>query len=333
MHHGYPGPVEVLFCTSVDNAGGIALVEALLREDLPEGTTGRLLLGDEGRIDRLARKVWHMERGARAATGDVVLNSDSGTRRRGDELQCLVAHLLSDPRLGITWASYTVEGERGLGCLLARLAWAGSAFNFQVANATRLWQGKVPLLAGGLFAMRREVLPAVGHFAATDGFLSEDIELARLVDAAGWRVQLAATRVVRYLDGAPLSDFVERQLRWQVITWTHRDPFRWVSPIAQGGLALVVLTFPLAIAAFPERLVEYGALTVVLVAVRLVAAMALARSTGHRPLSARECSALPLLDLFVLLLAIRAPFVRRIRWRVSHLDVLPDGRVRPTASG
>lgn len=328
IQHDYPGPVEVLFCTGSANDAGVAVVEHLRAEPRPEGTEVLLLVGDEASCDRLSRKVWHQERGARAAVGEVVINADSGIRRHGGELCALVSSLHADSGIGAAWASYTVAPGPGVGAALARIAWGAGGLNFVVVEAMRRWQRRPSILAGGLFAMPRAWVERLGWFAPLDGWLSEDLELGRQIVEAGGRVELAPTLATRHLDGEGLAGFMERQARWAAITWTQKDPFRWVSPIALSSLVIVPWTLALGVMAFPERLVEYTTLAVVLVAVRLAVAKGIARVT-QQAVKAADLLWLPVLDAVLLYAAIRAPFVTRIRWRVEELEVSREGRVRP----
>jgi ceramide glucosyltransferase len=329
----YPGPREVLFCTGRDNPEGLAVAErviARLEREPQDGVTARILLPEEGEAPWVTRKVWHMARGFSQARHDVIINGDSGTRVGPGALRALVATLLRSDQVGAAWAPYAVAESAGLGARLTRVAWTATTMNFLVVDGMNRVSGLRPMLAGGLFAARREVIEELDGFAACDGFLTEDLEVGRRIHGLGWRVERAAEPVVRYLGDLDLAGFVRRQQRWNTILWTFRDPLFIPYPLTMCGLAVAPWTCLAASLAFPERTVEYVSALAALYVVRLAYALFLSASVPGGGVRLDTVTLLPLVDAIFLATWLRAPFVRTLRWRDVTLRIEPGGRVRPT---
>lgn len=323
----YPGPRQVVFATAADNSAGIAAVRRIqARAEGLAGVTVELALPEPDEVPWITRKAWHMHRGWQRAEHAVVINSDSGTRLQGDTLEELVRTLLGDPRRGAAWASYSVLEARSLGARLTRLAWTGTSMCFFVIDAARGLMGKVGLSAAGLVAFRAEALVAIDGFAGGEGFITEDLEIGRLIGEQGWTLAASPAPVIRHLPDEPLSGFWRRQLRWNVALWAFKLDARWPYPLVMGGMALVPFTWAAACLVFPERAAEYSALAAALIATRWLWAVVLARPSRVRA-SLDILWLMPLLDALLLATWAKAPFVRRVTWRGRVLRLTRGARV------
>lgn len=328
----YPGEREVLLCTGRDDPEAIAVAErvlARLEAEPQKGVTARLLLPEPGERPWVTRKVWHMARGFAAATHDIIVNGDSGTRIRHDTLTTLVRTLVEDENTGAVWAPYVVTEASSFGARLTRVAWTATTMNLSVVDGVNRIVGNRPLLAGGLFATRRGTVEQFGGFASCDGFLTEDIEVGRRVYANGWEVVRSSAPVERYLGDLSVAGFYGRQLRWNTILWRFRDPLVLPYPLTMCGLFLAPFTFVAASLAFPERLAEYALALGALFLVRWLYALFLSVVIcGDRP-RLDTLLLLPVVDAVMFLTWLRAPFVRTIRWRGTTLRLQRGGRVTP----
>ncbi len=323
----YPGPRQVLFATAADNQPGIDVVRRIERRlDGRPGVTVDLVLPAADETPWITRKAWHMHRAWQRAEHAVVINSDSGTRLQEDTLEELVRALLGDPRRGAAWASYSVVEARSLGARLTRLAWTGTSMCFFVVDAVRGLVGKVGLSAAGLVAFRAEALVAIGGFEGGEGFVTEDLEIGRLIAEEGWTLAASAAPVVRHMPDLPFSGFWQRQLRWNVVLWAFKIHARLPYPLVMGGLALVPFTYPLACLAFPARTVEYSLLTGSLIVVRWLWALVLSRVSRVR-LGFDIFWLLPVVDAVLLATWAKAAFVRRVTWRGRVLRLTDGARV------
>ncbi|MCO4768616.1 MAG: glycosyltransferase [Deltaproteobacteria bacterium] len=328
----YAAPREVLFCTARENVEGIAVVEELLERlarEPQEGVTARLLLPPEGEAPWITRKVWHMARGLAAASHAIVVNGDSGTRLTDDTLPALVRALVRDAKRGAVWAPYTVAEGSSLGARLTRVAWTATSTNFLVIEGTNRILGLRSMLAGGLFAARKEALDQLDGLRECDGYLTEDMEVGARIQANGWTVGPSPEPVIRYLEGLDFDGFFARQLRWNTIIWRFRNLLVYPYPLTMCGLAIAPSTFVAASLAFPDRVVEYALALAALFLVRSLYALVLSSIVNRRLAPLDTVVLLPLVDLVYLITWIRGPFVKTIRWRDTVLRVGPGGKVTP----
>lgn len=323
---GYPAPRQVLFATSADNHAGVALVQRLLAEPLPAGVTAQLLLPDVDDAPWPARKAWHLRRCEEHLTGEVAVISDSGTLLADDTLPGVVGTLMAEPRRGIAWAPYAVAG-RGFGARLTRAIWTAGAASTSVLDAERALYGRARLPAGGLLAIRRDVLGVAGGFEQLADHIADDFALGRAVGAAGFAVVPTRRPIVRDLGDSSFGSAWRRQLRWAVALWASRNPALPIYPLFAGGLALAPFTAVLAIAAFPDRALEYGAALGGLVVARGLLGVHLRHRILGRPAS-WDLLLLPLGDAVLLAAWAAAPFVRTLGWRGRRVAVGRDGRLR-----
>lgn len=331
----YPAEREILFCTARENVDGIAIaeqiVERIRREAIP-GVSARVLLPEVGETPWVTRKVWHMARGLAAAAHDVVVNADSGTRVGPRTLGVLVGTLLGAERRGAVWAPYDVTTGGSLGARLTRVAWTATTMNFLVLEGVYRALRAPVMLAGGLFAARRQALEELDGLRDCDGYLTEDMEVGFRLQANGWEVVPSREPVTRHLADLPVSGFVARQLRWNTIIWSFRNPFRWPYPLAMCGLAVAPFSFVFASLAFPERTGEYALALGALYVVRVLYGVVVSWLGGSRP-TLDIALLMPFVDAVFLATWLRAPFVRTIRWRDVELAVRPGGKVTPAGRG
>ncbi len=323
----YPAPRQIVFATASENAPGVAVVRRIqARAAALDGVTVELALPEPDERPWITRKAWHMHRGWQRARHPIIVNSDSGTRLQDDTLELLVRTLLGDPKRGVAWASYTVLEARGLGARLTRLAWTATSMCFFVVDAMGGLAGKVGLSAAGLVAFRAEAVAAIGGFEGGEGFVTEDLEIGRLIAEQGWTLAASPAPVIRHLPDLPLSGFVQRQLRWNVVVWAFEVGGRWSYPLVMGGLALAPLTWIGGCIAFPDRIAEYTALGLTLYATRWLWAVILSR-LSRTPPTFDILWLLPLVDALLVITWARARFVRTVEWRGKTLRLVGGGRV------
>lgn len=190
---------EILVVDSASTDGTRDLVRAAMRRD------SRVRLIDDGTLpDGWVGKVWALENGLRASTGEWVLGIDADTIPAPG----LVGGILAATEdAGLDVASFAPRfeaqgpGERWvqpamLVTLVYRCGAAGS-----VADADRV------LANGQCFLARRSTLVAAGGYSSARASFSDDVSLARHLAAAGARVGfLDGSRVISVRSYASLGD-------------------------------------------------------------------------------------------------------------------------------
>ena len=326
----YPGERQVLFCTDRTNAPGIAVVRSVLRrlEREPQaGVHAGLLLSERGETAPVNRKIWHLERGWRQARHRILVSGDSGTRLEEETLPSLVATLLAGPRRGLVWAPYTADRSGGLGSRLTRLVFSASSINFLVIGLLHRILRRPPFAAGGLFAVRREALDALGGFLSYTDQLAEDLDMARHLVEGGWEIAVSPWPVVQHPGHTSFAGFYRRMVRWAFIMWRYRDPLRIHFPLVVCALPLSLVTLPLAAVLYPDQALQFVLLTVGLWTARWVLGAVLLTAVSHRRLTADLLWGTPLVEMVLLVAYVRAAFMRSVRWRDQDLEVEEGGRM------
>jgi GT2 family glycosyltransferase len=223
---------------------------ASLRETLPPGLDGEIILVDDGSTD--GTRAWLKDlpapcrtilnernlgfagacnRGAAAATGEIIFFLNNDLVLLPHWLEPMLAAFDRCPRAGLI-------GNVQLNAATGTVDHAGIYFNHQGKPAHRTdlsistrWLGwpacrEVDALTGACFGLRCTTWQQLGGF--DEGFIngSEDIDLALRATATGLHHYVALTSVVRH----HISASAGRNLRNEHNTW--RLVQRWTQPIA-----------------------------------------------------------------------------------------------------
>lgn len=199
----YPA-FEVLFCVADGNDPVVDLVHRLIAAH--PGVSARLLVGD----DRVSAnpKLNNLEKGWRAARGEVIVMADSNLLLPPDYLRQLLAvrgadvGLVSSPPIGIQPDGLWAELECAfLNSNQARVQLMADTLGFGFAQGkTLMWD--------------RAFLEARGGLAALGQRLAEDVAATRLVRGAGKRVALARQPFGQPVGRRSLGQVWARQVRW-----------------------------------------------------------------------------------------------------------------------
>jgi ceramide glucosyltransferase len=263
-----------------------------------------------------SRKVSNLMNMMPLARHDFLVISDSDVRVPRDYLSRIVPPLL-DPGIGIVTCAYRGVPRRGLWSLL------GSMFiNDWFIPSVRVaaLSGSRAFAFGVTIALRRQVLAAVGGFAALANQLADDYRLGELTRARGLRTVLSALVVETCVDERSFGGLVRHELRWL-------RTIRAVRPLGYG-LSFVTFTVPVA---WLGCAISRGAWP----AMVLLAVTALGKVVLHlrvRGLSsgiARDFALLPLREALSLLLWAWGFVTRRVHWRDDRYHVTRDGSVQP----
>ena len=193
----------------------------------------------------------------RAATGAIVVVSDSNVRVTPAYLDPLVAELA---RPGVAAVSSVVAGtgEQTLGAALENLQLGALVAPGVVASACIAGRA---ITIGKSMAMWREPLRRVGGFSAMAHFLSEDHMLGKAFARAGYKVRVSLCPVANRNVACSLKRTLERHTRWaklrRAISPAGFALEPMLSPVVMTTLACLVLqTKPLAFAFLAALLLQ-----------------------------------------------------------------------------
>jgi len=246
---------------------------------------------------------------------DAVVVADSDVDLTGVDLDALVSPLGDD--VGATWcppvevSPRTTADRASAGVLDASLHAFGVLARLDASG-----------MVGKLFAVDARALAAAGGFASLTRFLGEDVELARRLRAAGWRVHVLPGVARSLASGRTARDVVARYARWLLVVRAQRAHLLLTYPLL---LACTPLLFALcAAAAVREGLGVPAACAAGAVALRWGAA-AMARAQAGRPGRPGILGDAVLADLLLLAAFARALAARRFVWRTHTLRVTRRG--------
>jgi ceramide glucosyltransferase len=259
---------------------------------------------------------------ARAATGEILLVSDSNVRATRDYLTPLVAEL-SQPGVAIASSVIAGTGEQTLGAALENLQ-LGAIVAPGVVSAAHI-AGR-PITVGKSMAMWRSSLEQIGGFARVANLLSEDHMLGKAFAQAGFRVAVSLVPVANRNVACSLRRTVERHTRWAKLRRAIAPVGFWfeplLSPIVMATAACVFLPGKMSCLVF-------------LGAILLQTGCAFSSMRILRGHSLRWYWApLELVRAYVLLFCwARACLSRRVSWRGHHFELARDSAIVPAEPG
>jgi ceramide glucosyltransferase len=254
----------------------------------------------------------------RAATGAIVVVSDSNVRVTPSYLDPLVAELA---RPGVAAVSSVVAGtgEQTLGAALENLQLGALVAPGVVASA---YIAGRPITVGKSMAMWRDALRRVGGFSAMAHLLSEDHMLGKAFARAGYKVRVSLCPVANRNVACSLKRTLERHTRWaklrRAISPTGFVLEPMLSPVVMTTLACVVLQTKAFACAFLAALLLQTAGAVITTRVL--------RGTAPR----WYWVPLEIVRAYLLFLCwLRACASKRVSWRGHDFELARDSAIVP----
>lgn len=311
----YAGPMEVVFATTDKDDPALPVARAVAA-DYPHVPT-RFVLSDPA--FGLNPKVANLAGALRAASHDLVLQSDANVRARPDyltrvvsELEAEGGHLLSSMVVGV--------GERSVGATLHNLQL--SAFTAPGCCLALRYFGIVCVI-GKSMLFRKSDLAEVGGLELVRDILAEDYVLGRAFQKANKTVLLSTTTVENVNVEASVEHFVARHARWLKMRAAIHIPGFFADLVANstGLMLLALLTSGLD----PRFAAVFAAHAVLKAAGD---AYLLGRTRGA-PMAWRYLALAPLRDVLMVAVWPYAAVSRSIEWRGVRLRLGWNTRLRP----
>jgi ceramide glucosyltransferase len=309
-HQDYP-VFQVVFGVRDFGDPAVPIVERIMRE-FPEQDIGLVashrVFGGNYKASNLANMY-------EAAKHELLVVADSDMRVDRRYLAAIVRPLL-DPAVGAVTCLYAGRPSGGvwsaLGAMFVNEWFVPSVL---VARAHEL----VPLCFGSTMALRRDVLEAIGGFAALADHLADDYVLGALVKRRGLRMELSSYVVENVISETSFRSLWSRELRWA-------RTVRSVQPI---GYSLSFVTYALPLS-FGYLIVSGGsALASALLGMAVLLRLA-AQTVARRALGTADPARpwlVPLRDALCLIVWAASFFGRTVRWRGQEICVRRGGRL------
>lgn len=318
----YASPFEIVFSSTDPDDPALRVARAVAARH-PERTV-RFAISDPD--FGLNPKVANLRGAMRAATHDLVLQSDANVRARPDYLTRVVSELEGDG--GQLLSSLVVGiGEDSIGASLENLQ-LGAMIVPSVCFALRFFG--VPCVIGKSMLFRRSELDALGGLESVRDVLAEDYLLGRAFQAAGKKVLLSSTVAENLNRDVTIDRFMSRHGRWlKMRAVLHVPAFiadLFANPVA-FALAAVIAAGVAAIDGPLDVGVVIGAIGIV-VGKSVLDRVAL-RTVRGRDMGLGGMVLGPLKDLLMLGVWPYAAVSRSIEWRGVKLRMGWGTKLRP----
>lgn len=293
---------EVIFCAASEDDPAVRLTRDLIAAH-PD-VDARVLIGDDHPTAN--PKLNNLDKGVRAAKGDILVMTDSNLMLPPDYL----ATLDEAWKPGVGLVSAPAYGDR------AENFWGAVEGAFLNSHQGR-WQLAADAVGlgfaqGKTLGWRRDVLEAGGGLRALGRNLAEDVASTRLVRDQGLNVRLPARLFAQPIGRKSARAVWDRQLRWNRI---RRDGF-------PGLFALEIVLGPVLPIAALGGLVAQGTAPLWMLPALTVgwygAEVALLAGLGW-PATARDIAALVMRDLMMPVLWVTTFRARGFTWRGTDM--------------
>ncbi len=246
---------------------------------------------------------------------DYLVIADSDVRVAPDYLASVVAPL-ADTTVGIVTCPYRGRARPGFWSLLGSMF--VNEWFMPSAHVAALF-GSRSFAFGATIALRREVLAAIGGFAAIANQLADDYRLGELTRRLGRRTVLSEVVVETCVDERSFAALVSHELRW----------LRTIRTVQPAGYAFSFISFGVPTAAIGCLLSAGAGATLGLLATTVAARLMLHFAVCRAPLPGWRLGAVVLNDALGFVLWCWAFTARRVQWRQVRYHVARDGSAHP----
>jgi ceramide glucosyltransferase len=242
---------------------------------------------------------------------DYLVIADSDVRVESPYLAAVVSPL-ADPSVGIVTCRYRGRPRPGFWSLL------GSMFVnewFMPSAQVAALFGSRAFAFGATIALRRDVLTAVGGFAAIANQLPDDYRLGELTRRLGLRTVLSEVVVETSVDERSFGDLVAHELRW----------LRTIRTVQPAGYAFSFISFGIPSAVAGCLLADGAGATLWMLAITVALRLTLHFTVCKSPLPPWRIGAALLNDGLGFALWCWGFTARRVQWRHVRYHVSRDG--------
>jgi ceramide glucosyltransferase len=309
----YPS-FEILFAVRRADDPAVAVAEGLMAR-YPRVPARLILTGEPPYANA---KVYSMEKMAEAASGDILVITDSDTSVNKEYLQ-RVAAAFAPERVGAATSLY--RGAPGAD-LWSKLEALGMSTEFMAGVVVAWFLEGMKFALGPSMAVRRECLQAIGGFAAMADYLGDDFVLGQWASEAGYEVALLPHPVNHHATALGFTGSFKHRLRWNRSSRFSR-PAGYVGQGFTYGLPWALLLFLLA------PLWWTGLVLLAVAAARMWMAYELGTRLLNDHEAMRRFWLIPLQDALSFATWIGGFVGREIIWRNERYRLLEGGKFEP----
>ncbi len=296
----YPGELEIVFAAADRDDPGLVIAREVAAE---HSVRASFVVSDES--FGLNPKVANLHGALRAASHDLVLQSDANVRAAPGYLEAIVRELHAKEAALLTSLVAGV-GERTPAAAMENLQLDALIAPGMCAALHVLG---VDCVVGKSMLFRRSELDALGGLEHVKDVLCEDFVIGRTYGRAGKKIVLSATRIENVNRTTRLAQFLARHSRWlKMRAVLHVPGFiadLFANPIALAIAAAIAWGFA------PPALALLG----VAIALKVLGDAWLVRIVRGHPMKLAHLALVPVKDLLMLGVFVHAAFSRTVVWR------------------
>lgn len=261
----YPGETETLFVFDDDQDPALAVVISVIKDRQSAGldTSAKIIFSGQPPRNRTG-KLNAMIVAYKEVSHDLVAFVDSDIRQKPDDLERLVATLLTDPKAGASFPTVVSDAPpRTLGDVGYAVMMNGLYEPSALATAARMG-GTLPFIMGHMMVLRREAITAIGGFETAEGQLVDDMYLGRRMVQCGYQNRISPKPVSIIQQDCPFDEFTGILIRWIAFSISGLPFWTTKLPHALTGIALWsgIIATSYAIASLQPVIAFLGLLTV-----------------------------------------------------------------------
>jgi ceramide glucosyltransferase len=311
----YPGELEVVFASAQREDPALEVARKLAAQ-YPHVRT-RFVQSDENW--GLNPKVSNLQGAVRAASHDLVLQTDANVWAPRDYLRSIVSELLTE-KASLLSSMVSGIGERSPAAAMENLQLTsyvapGCCAALKVAGIT--------CVIGKSMLFRKSELKALGGLALVKDYLGEDFLLGRHYEQAGKKVLLSATPIRNLNQDMGVERFLARHARWlKMRAVIHAPGFIcdfFANPVALATLAWMSSGFD----------GDVGLVLGALVLAKMCLDGLTVQAIRGEPMALRHLVWSPVKDLLMLGVWCYASFSRSAEWRGIRFRMGADSQLMP----
>jgi ceramide glucosyltransferase len=311
----YPGGFEIVFATTEPDDAALPVARRVAAE-FPHVPV-RFAHSDAQ--FGLNPKVCNLHGAMRAASHDLVLQSDANVRARPDYLQRVVSELLAKKASLLSSIVVGVE-ESSLGGAMENLQLTGM---IAPSVCFALYYFRTTCVIGKSMLLRRSELAEMGGLEGVKDLLAEDFMLGRAFELAGRTVILSTTVAENVNTDPSIERFMARHTRWLKMRAVIHVP-AFIADLLANPVGLSV--FAICISGFDPQI---ALMALPLVVAKFALDLWVVRRTRGEPMPMRYLWVAPLKDLLLFAVWPYAALSRSIEWRGVRLRLGWKSKLRP----
>jgi len=316
FNQDYPD-FEVVFAVDHEEDAAIAVAQSVMARH-PERRSQIIVQGEPPWPNPPAFSFYTMAKVARA---EILVTSDSDVIVDRNYLRQIVPSLLHK-NTGMLTCLYRGLNTGGFWSLMDAI---GMSVEMTAGVVMANWMEGMRFGLGPTIVVRRDALEAIGGYAATGEYFSNDFIIGHFIAQKGFHVELSRNIIAHVVPPMSFKRMWQRQVRWAAGTRRSR-------PMGHLGTVFVYAVPGGVLAAIAASMLGHPHIGLGILGWSVLNRMIESIAIGWGITRDRECLVRPWLypirDLLGFAVWVASYLQRKITWRNGQFELIDDGRVR-----